>query len=177
MQKRLALLTAFFMFFTAARSAAADGGYWYAAADGGRSHYDEGDLTQNSGSHCTFGVPIGCITLTYHGVQSNDRGYRISGGYQFNDYWGLEGGYVDLGEAHASVTITENLSPIPNNIRYDVKARGWSISGTGSYPISSSWSLTGRLGMIRADAEEDDHFELCAIGCDFAYKTTNWRWT
>jgi len=44
------------------------------------------------------------ITQTSIDEDERDTGYKLFGGYRFNKYWALEGGYFDLGEFSFTAT-------------------------------------------------------------------------
>ena len=67
---------------------------------------------------------------------TGDTGYRLYGGYQFNRYFGLEGGYFDLGKV--------------SNASGNANGRGFYLDGVGTFPISPSWSLLGSAGYSQA---------------------------
>ncbi|HSC47967.1 MAG TPA: porin family protein [Gammaproteobacteria bacterium] len=169
MDKRFISLLAFSLAAVPTLAAADDSG-WYAAADLGRAHYSEGDLTPSG--LCSF--PPFCTTFS--NVKLNDRGYRLSGGYQFDDHWGVEAGYADFGTASETVFVRYPVAFF-NDRKF--KAHGWTVGGTGTWSWDNSWSLTGRLGLIRATMETDIEGTLCpASGCSFSATTaTDWRWT
>jgi len=155
--KRLISLLAFSLAALPLPAMADDSG-WYAAADLGQAHYNEGNVAPSG--LCSF--PPFCTTFS--NVKLNDTGYRLSGGYQFDARWGLEAGYAGFGEASETVFVRYPLSFI-----YDaqVKAHGWVVDGTGSLPLGEGWSITGRLGMI------DGHVETQAARVGSS--ATRWR--
>ncbi len=61
-------------------------------------------------------------------TNTNETSYKVYGGFQFNPTWGMELGYNDLGRYQGS-----NI----NN---------WTLAGTGTLPLGSSFSLLGKLG-------------------------------
>ena len=144
----------------------ADSSGWYIAADVGRSHF--GDVAAQSDqivtqiSQDTSGGPPATTST------DTDTGYRLTGGYQFSPYWGLEASYVDFGRA----TITENAASLrgcpPNTpppyclgpevggvVDATLKAHGWVLAGTAAYPFNDQWSVFGRLGVISGNVELD----------------------
>ena len=118
---------------------AADEG-WYLAADLGQAHY--------SGLTGTVNTPAGFTSHT----SDNDMGYRLSGGYQFNQYWGAEVGYVDFGQGE--INLTQN-SPGTDTLSAKVKAHGFVFAGTGTYPFNDTWSGFLRFGAIDGHVEND----------------------
>lgn len=65
-----------------------------------------------------------------------DTGYKLYGGYQFNRYFGLEGGYFDLGK----------VSDATGN----ANGRGLFLDAVGTFPLTPSWSLLGSAGYSQA---------------------------
>ena len=145
----------------------ADSSGWYIAADVGRSHF--GDVGAQSFQIVTLigqdYVPGSSLPIT---SDDSDTAYRLTGGYQFDAYWGLEIGYVDFGSA----TITEDpavLSACPPNsipmgcrgpdgngiVDAKIKTHGWVLAGTAAYPFNDQWSVFGRLGVISGNVELD----------------------
>jgi len=147
--------------------AMADNGGWYAAADLGRVHYSEGVVAPLGPCSISF-----CVTLFNEDL--NGTGYRLSGGYQFDEHWGLEAGYADLGKASDTVCIFCRTTTLSFLETTQVKAHGWTVDGTGTLPMGEAWSLTGRLGMI------DGHVETQVANfssVSFSATTSSWRWT
>ncbi|MGE5624050.1 MAG: outer membrane beta-barrel protein [Bacillota bacterium] len=110
---------------------AADEGF-YLAADAGQAHYS--GLTGQVQS-------FGGVSHT----SDSDTGYRFTGGYQFNQYWGAEASYVDFGQGEANVTVT---TPSAGTFSAKRKVHGFVFAGTGTYPFSDNWSGFLRFGGI-----------------------------
>lgn len=72
-------------------------------------------------------------------TDSTDSAWKAFGGYQFNRYFAVEGGYVDLGS-----------TALPG-VTFDSKA--WQASGVGSVPLTEQFSLTGKLGIAQAETD------------------------
>lgn len=70
----------------------------------------------------------------------NDVAWKAFAGWQFNRYIGIEGGYVDLGRAKASVP----------GVVLTAKARGVELVAVGSVPLSDRFALYGKAGGIRS---------------------------
>lgn len=62
---------------------------------------------------------------------------KIYGGYQFTPNWGLEAQYSDLGKRD----LTQNGA-----LAASFSSSQFSIAGTGTLPLSSGFSLLGKLG-------------------------------
>ncbi|MEI7431483.1 MAG: outer membrane beta-barrel protein [Betaproteobacteria bacterium] len=80
-------------------------------------------------------------------IDKNDIAYKAQVGYQLNQYFAIEGGYIDFGKAKYSGTVTGGT------VKADIKASGFNIAAVGILPINESFSLFGKLGVIDAKAE------------------------
>ena len=72
-------------------------------------------------------------------------GYKLFGGYKFNQTWGIEGGYTDLRDYRA--TVTPAVAANAGNVT--VKTHSWNLFGTGTLPLANNFSLGGKLGISR----------------------------
>lgn len=141
---------------------------WYVAVDGGKAHYN--GIAGNAQQWISFAPtpPPGMVIVnsepSSHQSKSNATGYRLTVGYQFNPYFGVEGGYVNLDNVHANgdlrveTTAANPFAPLEGIATYadaaKLRARGWELAATGSWPLNPRWSLFGRLGMF------DSHYKL-----------------
>jgi OOP family OmpA-OmpF porin len=73
------------------------------------------------------------------GLDEDDTGAKIFGGYKFNDYVAIEGGYYDFGEI--------------GNSSSELEIDGISLAVVGSVPVSSKISLLGKVGVHDWDAD------------------------
>lgn len=75
---------------------------------------------------------------TINGISGNGSGVggKVFGGYQFNPYFGLEGGFYDLGHI--------------DNDSGKVTTRGAYFDAVGTLPLASGWSLLGSAGVTQA---------------------------
>lgn len=124
-------------------ASAADQTNWYnniyIGFDAGQAHYSglTNAITPTAG-------------VTSH-TSDNDNSYRISGGYQFNKYWGLEAGWADFGSGEVDLSSTSPAGTASAKI----KAHGFFLLGTGAYPFTDQWSVFARLGGILGHKELD----------------------
>ena len=86
------------------------------------------------------------LTVTSIHDRDRDSGYRLYGGYQFNRYWALEGGYFDLGK----FGYTANTVPV-GSLTGDIRLKGLNLDLVGTLPLSDRFSLLGRVGANYAD--------------------------
>lgn len=150
---------------------------WYIAIDGGQARYS-GAAGNEAGwlSLPPTDVPppqpnpetlVSCCTVaTTASSGSTDTAYRLTVGYQFNPYFGLEASYVDLGNINAVGQGTfafsfqcpfgsacpdlEGLGGYTGSAR--LRDRGWVLAVTGSWPLNPHWSLFGRAGVFDSHA-------------------------
>jgi opacity protein-like surface antigen len=85
-----------------------------------------------------------CDGLT--SCDDTDVGWKVFGGYQFSRFLGVEGGYVDLGEASG----TDTVSGLGN---VDAEMWGVFVSGVGTLPIGDRFGLFGKIGAAYTDIE------------------------
>lgn len=88
----------------------------------------------------SFADPPGIGTAT----DDRDNAWKAFGGYQFNRYFGVEGGYVDLGSS-------ASFGGPGNSARFDSQA--WHATAVGSLPINPQFALTGKLGFARTETD------------------------
>lgn len=134
---------------------------WYVSADFGQAHY--------SGVTGT----VASLGGASH-VSDSDTGYRFSGGYQFNTYWGAEVSYVDFGQAEADVTIP---APAAGTFSGKRKAHGFVFAGTGAYPFNEDWSIFGRFGAIMGHLETESAGTGSLAGSTGTQSSTDWKVT
>src|SRR5579863_2313799 len=123
---------------------ASDG--WYASVDPGQSQFT--GLQNSDGPF----VPV----KTFPGLHERVFGYRFAAGYRFNQYFGVEAGYVDLGKADKSGVVILCVDPMgcaPVPFDFTVKTHGYVAEATGNWPLGDAWSLYGRVGGFASHSE------------------------
>ena len=80
--------------------------------------------------------------------REHDTGYKLFGGYQFNRYFGVEGGYFDLGR----FGYTAHTTPA-GSLTGDIRVNGLNLDLVGTLPLGERLSLLGRVGVIAARTE------------------------
>jgi OmpA-OmpF porin, OOP family len=116
--------------------AAADHGSVYLAQDFGRSHFSGGVLDGGG-----FGFdPSGTSSL-----KATSSADRFTLGYQITPYFGIEGGYVDLGTGMLSFR-GKPVMGFTDTGTYYIHDDGVFVAGTGTWPISEQWSLYAHAG-------------------------------
>lgn len=120
---------------------AADSG-WLLGANLGQSRAqidDAGIASQLQGSG---------LTVTLMDNDERDIAGKIFGGYKFNKYFALEGGYFNLGRFGYTAT----TNPVGSQIG-TIRLQGVNIDAVGILPITEKFSAFGRLGANYADAK------------------------
>ena len=119
----------------AASQASAQG--FYIGGSVGQSDMDEGNAVPD--------------LITSGTVDGKDTGFKIFGGYQFNQYFGLELAYVDLGKASYSGTFLG--APVTGGA---VETWGVNFSAVGTLPLGSNFALFGKVGFFTWESEASD---------------------
>lgn len=84
-------------------------------------------------------------------IDDTDTSFNLFAGYQFMPYVSGELGYIDLGKFNIAAAGTSLGTPL--EVSGDIKAKGWTLSVVGTYPIQPNFLLLGRLGIFRWDAD------------------------
>lgn len=88
-------------------------------------------------------------------LDDSDTGYGFAGGYQLNDHFALEFGYVDLGSiGHRSTgTVTDGVDQFAAEAVLGNSADGAVVSALGILPIGERFSVYGRAGLSLLNAD------------------------
>jgi OmpA-OmpF porin, OOP family len=95
------------------------------------------------GSSSTRGVDGTVAPFTLSGGDSSKASVKIYGGYQITPNWGVEAQYSDLGNRDLAVRDATGALLGTGSL----KASQYSFAGTGTLPLSSNFSLFGKLGI------------------------------
>ncbi len=109
---------------------------WYVGGSIGESDADE-SITEG--------------LITSGSVDAKDTGWKLYGGFMFNRNFGVELAYVDLGKAKYSGTFFG--LPVTGGT---IEATGFNIAAIGAIPLSSAFSLFGKVGIFSWEAEAND---------------------
>ena len=88
---------------------------------------------------------VGDDNFSGPGVDDSDTGFKIFGGYTFNENWGVEVSYFDFGEASAS----------DGGDSVSVGVTGLSAAAVGRLPINDMFAVYGKLGFASYDVDLD----------------------
>ena len=110
-----------------------------------------------------FGPPegeFGSVTQLWPPEDDDQsQAFGLSAGYRINRYLAVEASYVNLGTLEATRRVT--FSPHPGGSAItDVKLEttGPALTAFGILPVSDSWELFVRAGMLFADSERTTGF-------------------
>ncbi len=110
---------------------------WYGGGNAGRSqlNYNAGQLATDLSIHGITGTGT---------VDNGDLAFKLFAGYQLNETFAIEGGYVNLGK----FGITGNYSrPLPaGTFTGDIKSQGATVDVVAKVDVGSQISVYGRLG-------------------------------
>lgn len=112
--------------------------------------------------------------LTRYSEDTSDTAYKLQVGYQFTDYFAIEGGYVDLGSASVNGNLSGTVSgvPVSYTAKVDWEAKGFNLAGVLTLPVNAGWSLFFKLGAINAEVEAKAK-EAVVIGSTASYTDTS----
>jgi OOP family OmpA-OmpF porin len=117
---------------------------WYFGADIGRS---KAKIDDNSIDNA-LAVDGASSTRIYD--RDLDTGFKVFGGYQFNDYFAIEGGYFDLGK------FGYNATTVPaGTLNGDSSIRGLNVDVIGFLPLTEDFSAFGRIGANYSEAKDN----------------------
>lgn len=116
---------------------------WYLGANVGQSR------AKIDNERITSGLLGAGFTVTSYTDKTSDTGYKLFGGYQFNKYFALEGGYFDLGKFNFTAA-TLPLGTLNGNI----KLNGFNFDLVLSLPFTEKFSAFGRIGANNAQAKD-----------------------
>ncbi len=146
--------------------ASAAGSGWYLAADRGQAHFADIAVQTNPS---VFQIPVSSFVSSSASTQHS--AFRLTGGYQFNRYWGLEASYVSLGQATINNNYIDPTDATITTAEVQNRAHGWVLAGTGTYPFNDQWSVFARIGAIDGYLEQD--LSIIVNGCPGCYTPTS----
>ena len=123
---------------------AEDSSFWYGGLNVGQS-YAKIDETRITSDLATAG-----LTTTAFKKDEKDLAYKLFGGYQFNRYLAVEGGYFNLGQ----FGYTAKTTPA-GTLDGTIKLQGLNLDLVGLWPFTEKFSAFGRLGMNYAQAKDN----------------------
>jgi OOP family OmpA-OmpF porin len=128
---------------TLSPTAFAEDAGWYAGFNAGQSRASIDD------ARITSGLLGQGFTTSSISDDDSHFGFKIFGGYDFNRYFALEGGYFNLGQ----FGFTAHTVPA-GTLRGDIKLQGANIDLLGKLPLGEQFSLFARAGLNYAKAKD-----------------------
>lgn len=107
-----------------------------------------GTLANIDHSDIKKGLTAGGFTTTSLKSSENDIGFKLLGGYQFNEIVAIEGGYFNLGKFDYKA----NTLPL-GSLKGDIKVQGIHIDVVGTWFFTEEFALLARVGAIHTKAE------------------------
>jgi OOP family OmpA-OmpF porin len=91
-----------------------------------------------------------------YSADSSATTWAVGGGYKFNSYWGVEGGYKDLG----SVKYTGSSSTS------NAKGNGWTYGAFATYPLTNDVDAVAKIGRMawKGDITYSNHAPASTSG-------------
>jgi OmpA-OmpF porin, OOP family len=85
----------------------------------------------------------------FGGMSSHGVAYRLTAGYNFNNYFSVDAGYVSLGQFEIQgLALLDQPIPEQRIIDDTLKPYGLVVDLTGTYPMSDRWSAFVRGGQF-----------------------------
>jgi opacity protein-like surface antigen len=113
-----------------------------------------------SAGPCTYSFPSDGGPFDFQGT---DLGLRVFGGVRFLTYFGIELGYVNLGEPDAALDFTVPFGPVNCNpavnfscsrpetsgsVTYTDEIDGWELFALGAFPLNDNLEVFGKVGIL-----------------------------
>jgi len=129
-----------------AANCSADQSNFYVGGNFGQSVAKLDNVTNSQNS----GLTNSGFAVTGNDLNDTDTAFRAFVGYKFNDYFAVEGGYINFGKFSTSA----NTNPA-GSANTELKASGISLDALGMLPLGETgFSIFGRLGATRAELKE-----------------------
>jgi OmpA-OmpF porin, OOP family len=103
-----------------------------------------GGAAQADDSGFYAGASIGQARQKARGFEGNDLSYRLFGGWSFNKYLAVEGGYVDGGEQSDRLGSTDIA----------IESSGYYVTGLAKWPVNDWFAPYVKLGYVFYDATQ-----------------------
>lgn len=124
------------------------GGLLLAAAAGVQAQAWDPQLRMDRGFYVSAGIGKSRSGEGCFGVcDPTDRSWNVSAGYQFNRNFGVEVGYVDLGETTTSGTVAGAPATAV------IKSKAVELLGVATLPISERFAFYLKGGVFRSDSD------------------------
>ena len=166
---------------TASSVAVAESGHWYLGLGYGEADYQDWTSRKElSALGDEFGTRLGVDD--FDGSRSadlddSDSGFKLFGGYCFNEYFGLELAYMDLGEVQARTRASGTFyDEIDNDLDGDLVAEAsaevtaFSLDVQGRLPLAKGFFLMAEAGLYNADVDLSVGADSSISSSEFNYE-------
>ena len=85
-------------------------------------------------------------------VDDTDMGWKAFAGYNFSRYFGLEFGYVDLGDAKTEVNLTAPGAAV-SSAQSRTEISGYTVTAIVRYPFTDKFEMFGKFGGLFSDVD------------------------
>ena len=155
----LTRLWAIGLFGIAVSSPAYADGNWYGGISVGRAEANEIGFEDIDDGSALSGT-----------VSNNDTGWKIFGGYSYNDFVSLEFSYVDLGAVSIDAVSDGNgVAYAPGPVTAAIETTGFAMSVVASMPVSEQFRLHAKVGYYLWEADQslsNSAFEPVSVKLD-----------
>lgn len=149
-------------------------GHWYIGLSGGETQFKnissfeapvEAFSLRNTMPGNSFGSgalePTAGLITPKPAIKDDkrDNSWKIIAGYQFNRYFTIEGGFLNIGEARAQISTVSSgnlalpFSPvitISESVKY--KSKGAVVSALGRYPVTDRIAVLANIGALYSES-------------------------
>ena len=122
---------------------AQNSGHYYGGIGAGQA---ESKFDNDRVSNALIDVGATGTTMT---EDKNDPAYKVFGGYQFNPYFAVEGGYFNLGKFGFS-----RQTPSVGTLNGQYKVDGINLDLVGTMPVNDQLSFLARMGVINGRSRD-----------------------
>lgn len=136
------LVAALSSFSVLSQAQVADSGFYLGAGVGGAKYNEFNDLCRD----ITGALPGTSVDVSCEGDETV-FGWKLFGGWRFNQYIALEGGYANLGDASGDAVI------FGQNVNGEISADVLFAELVGSVPLGQRGRLLGKIGAANVDVE------------------------
>lgn len=112
--------------------------------------YVGGGLGYSTAKISDAALRINGATATTLSKDEGDIGWKLFGGYAFNRYVAIEGGYVDLGKISATRNMT---APAIGSIGVKLTNTGLFADVVGKLPVGGDVSLLAKIGAVYSETK------------------------
>lgn len=101
------------------------------------------------------GAGVGSMSVEVDEFSGDDTGFKVFGGWDFNQFFGGELEYIDGGTAE--------------DLGFEIDVSGFNASLKGAYPFTEQFSVFGKIGMMFWDADAEGEISGSESGEDFSW--------